>query len=326
MTCHPSAERHAELLARYCVPGMGDLSVVGSLLSTILERLDTSRALSPEEKQYLRDKGLFGLCDFVERLEATGKADYGTLRGPVERRDRLREERRLRRQYGIGHFERHDKWRLMKILRQVDRGGRLTDDDVLWLSERELFSDALRCAFHEHEAKHHLARFDEGGDPWEAVNASSHFRKAGSPSDALAVLGRVALDSCGDAHLRSAVCATQGGALRDLGRLHEAVASAERAHGFDPRSFHPCTLLGALHYELDQRAEGGAWFAKAVERGAKPESIDHELRSILRRATGTHREQMKRHLLALDPERYQWVRDVDQGRNGARGHRPRGRT
>jgi hypothetical protein len=101
--------------------------------------------------------------------------------------------------------------------------------------------------------------------------------------------------------------------------------SAEQAHGFEPKSFHPCTLLGALFYELGRRAEGDAWFARAVERGAKPESIDQELRAILRRASGPRREEMTRHLLAVDPQRYAWVRDVEQGRVGARGRKRHGR-
>ena len=60
------AEQHAELMGKYGVPDMGELSVPGSPLSEILDRLDTTRKLSGEDKQYLRDKGLFDLSTFVE--------------------------------------------------------------------------------------------------------------------------------------------------------------------------------------------------------------------------------------------------------------------
>jgi hypothetical protein len=316
---------HDRLLAKYSVPNMGEHTAAGGPVATILERLDTKGRLPAEDLKFLRDKGLFDLCTFVERLEETGRADFGILRAPVERRERLSEERALRERYQIDYFEREDKRRLFGILRAVERGARLRDEDVVWLKERELLSDALRRVFHEHEAKYHCVRFEQGGDPWEAVNASSHFRKAGSPSDAVAVLERVDLDTRRDSHLKSAVCTTRGGALRDLGRFQDAVVSAEQAHGFEPKSFHPCTLLGALFYELGRRAEGDAWFARAVERGAKPESIDQELRAILRRASGPRREEMTRHLLAVDPQRYAWVRDVEQGRVGARGRKRHGR-
>ena len=92
----------------------------------------------------------------------------------------------LRERYQIVHFEHEDKRRLLGILRAIESGQRLRDEDVDWLEERDLFSDALRRDFHEHEGKYHRAQFQEGGDPWEAVNASSHFRKAGLASDAFA--------------------------------------------------------------------------------------------------------------------------------------------
>ncbi len=316
---------HVRLLAKYCVPSMGDHTSAGGPVVAILERLDATGRLPNEDLKFLRDKGLFDLCTFVERLQETGRPDFRILRAPVERRDRLDEEGALRARYEIDYFEREDKRRLFGILRAVDGGARIRDEDVVWLKERELFSGALRAVFHEHEAAFHTARFEQGGDPWEAVNASSHFRKARRSNDALTVLERVALDTCGNAHLKSAVCTTRGGALRDVGRFQDAIASAEQAHRLEPKSFHPCTLLGALYYELDQPAEGDSWFAKAVERGARVESIDQELRAILRRASGARREEIKRHLLALDPLRYEWVRHVERGRNGRPDHRQRGK-
>jgi hypothetical protein len=304
---------YERLLAKYCVPHMGEHTAAGGPVAAILERLDAAGRLPAEDVKFLRDKGLFDLCKFVERLEETGRADFGILRAPIDRQVRLNEERALRARYEIDYFEREDKRRLFGILRAVDGGARIRDEDVVWLKGRELFSDALKCVFHAHEAAYHRARFEQGGDPWEAVNASSHFRKAGRASEALTVLGRLDLENCRDAHLRSAVCTTRGGAFRDLRRFQEAIASAEQAHGFEPKSFHPCTLLGALCYELDRRAEGDVWFTKAVERGAKPDSIDQELRAILRRASGTRREEIKQHLLALDPERYGWVQGAVMG-------------
>ena len=69
MSESPSAERHHELLKKYVIPNMGDYTAVGGDLSSILDRLDKHKALSPEDKAYIRDKGLFDLCEFVKRLE-----------------------------------------------------------------------------------------------------------------------------------------------------------------------------------------------------------------------------------------------------------------
>ena len=96
MSSHPNAERHNQLIAKYYVPNMGDHSAVGSPLSLILERLDVNRALSAEDKKYIRDKGMFDLCRFVENLEDTGNADFGILRAKAEHQQRLSAERELR--------------------------------------------------------------------------------------------------------------------------------------------------------------------------------------------------------------------------------------
>jgi hypothetical protein len=148
------------------------------------------------------------------------------------------------------------------------------------------------------------------------VNGSSHYRKAKLAPEALKLLENVHIEDCRSQHLQSALCTTRGGALRDLRKFDEALALAERAHAFEPASFHPCTLLGALHYELGSHALGDEWFAKAVERGATQHNVDDELRAIFRRAKGEGRSAMKRHLLALDPARYAWVNQTKDNSKG----------
>ena len=80
MSSPPNIERHKQLIAKYSVPNMGDYSAVGSELSSILDRMDVNRALSVEDKQWIRDKGMFDLCEFVRKLEETGEADFRILR------------------------------------------------------------------------------------------------------------------------------------------------------------------------------------------------------------------------------------------------------
>jgi len=65
---------------------------------------------------------------------------------------------------------------------------------------------------------------------------------------------------------------------------------------------------------------GDEWFAKAVERGARPHALDEELRSIYLRSSGVRREGMKRHLLAVDPIRYGWVNAPKRSGSEKSGH------
>lgn len=300
-------KRHELLMAKYYVPDLGGNSTIDSPLAFILDRLDTSNALSVEDKQYLRDKGLFDLHQFVKYLEEHGKPNFSILRTKFERERKRVIRDNLRAKYGIDWVERGHMGKLIHLIEQIDKGGRFASADVIWLTNHDYFSLELKREFHRREAIACSQNFASNGDPWEAVNASSHYRKAVMPNDALTIATRVDLGRHLEKHLQSAICTTIGGAKRDLGRLEEALTCAQDAHSKDPRSFHPCTLLGALHYELGDFSLGDEWFQKAVERGAKSEGVDSELRSIFRRADKVKQEELRRHLLKIDPVRYGWV-------------------
>jgi tetratricopeptide (TPR) repeat protein len=288
---------------------MGDYSAVGSDLSSILERLDVNRALSAEDKRYIRDKGMFRLCEFVKKLEETGKPDFGILRAKIERQQKMSIRRKLWQKYDIDYVEGAHMRQMMDILLRVEKGTRISDKDVLWLTTNEYFFPALKREFHKNEAMFFRQSFEKSNDPWEAVNASSHYRKANLPCEAANLLEKVDIDSQRNKHLKSALCTTKGGSKRDLKKFDEALQLAEKALLYDPGSFHPCTLLGAINYELGNYTLGDEWFAKAVERGANREGVDYELRSIFVRAGKAQQDELKRHLLKIDPVRYGWVNE-----------------
>jgi tetratricopeptide (TPR) repeat protein len=240
-------------------------------------------------------------------LEETGKPDFRILSAKVEQRKKTYLRRKLWEKFDIDFIERHHMRRMVELLAQVEKGGRLTDKDVLWLTTNNYFTHALRRAYHKIEALHFCDNFKKSKDPWQAVNASSHYRKADQSLEALRLLDQVNIDGQSDKHLKAALCTTKGGSNRDLKQFDEALQLAEKAHSYEPGSFHPCTLLGAVNYELGNHLLGNEWFAKAIERGANPEAIDHELRSIFTRADKAHKENLKQHLLKIDPVRYSWV-------------------
>jgi tetratricopeptide (TPR) repeat protein len=309
-----SIERHKQLMAKYFVPPMGDYSAVGSELSSILDRLDVNRTLSVEDKQWIRDKGLFDLCGFVSKLEETGDADFGMLRAK-QKRNILK---KLWQNYGIPRVEVHHRYQLKKILLKLEKGDRLSEKDVLWLSTNGYFFNysEIRRKFHINEAKWFLQFFEKDNDPWHAVNASSHYRKANLPTEALKVLSKIEVTSQRNKHLKSALCTTKGGCKRDLQQFDDAIQLAESALSFDPDSFHPCTLLGAVYYEKGNYSLGDEWFAKAVRRGANIDDVDHELRSIFMRADKARQEELKRYLLSVDSVRYGWVNRPNRGKRG----------
>lgn len=217
----------------------------------------------------------------------------------------------LRRKYGMDFVEQPLFARMMDILKQIDAGNRLAEDDFVWLTTvaREYFSEELQKAYHLREAEFYAGEFRRTQDPWSAVNGSGHYRKCDQPKTALELLDSVPANRLKDSKVKSALCTTRGGVMRDMRRLDEARQLGEQGHEFQPRNFRPCTLLGAVHIELGNLGEGLDWYAKAEERGASERSIDTELRSIFQRAEKAKREAIKAVLLADDPTRYRWVND-----------------
>jgi hypothetical protein len=88
-----------------------------------------------------------------------------------------------------------------------------------------------------------------------------------------------------------------------------------RAHNFDSRSFHPCTLIGAIHFETGDFALGEKWFAMALQRGATLDALDSEVRAILRRLNDVRRSTLADHLIKADPVRYAWLRQRKTGKH-----------
>lgn len=217
----------------------------------------------------------------------------------------------LRVRYGVNTFvEQHCFGQLMNILRSVDRDQRLSKEDFDWLSSvgKDYFSDQLRTAYHQMEAEFFASEFKKAGDPWNAVNASKHYRKCDQANAAESLVGPIDVEQQKSPKLKSALCTTHGGALRDLGHRDEALRLGEKAHAFKADDYRPCTLLGAVHWEIGNYSLGQEWYSKAVERGYTPDSVDQDLRNIFSRADEAKEAEMRKFLLSEDPVRYEWAK------------------
>jgi len=216
----------------------------------------------------------------------------------------------LRARYGVDSFVEPDCFgQLMGILRSLDAGQRLGEEDFVWLSTvaKDYFSDQIRAAYHRLEADFFASEFKRAHDPWMAVNASGHYRKCSCARDAESLIGTINVEQQKSTKLKSALCTTRGGAMRDLERWDEALRLGEKAHAFRADDYRPCTLLGAIHMETGNYSLGQEWYAKAVEREATIASVDQDLRNVFFRANQAKQEEMRDFLLREDPVRYAWV-------------------
>jgi hypothetical protein len=255
--------------------------------------------------------------------EAIRKAKYERDRQCAEEARRKRESdpkyiakmknQQLRLRYGLDQFiERQFFAGLMDILHRLDDGNRLSDEDILWLTTegKDYYNDILQAAFHEREAEFYTTEYKRTSDPWNAVNASGHYRKCNQAKKAHDLLISIPVGRQKASKLNSAICTTHGGVMRDLNRFDEALEFGGQAHALTPKDFRPCTLLGALNFEMGNYDIGKDWYVKATERGASERLIDYDLRGIFLRAAKAKREEIKVFLLREDPVRYKWVHNL----------------
>jgi len=338
-----------KVATKYRVEDVADACTIGSRLFNILERLESGNPVPRDEQEFLFSNGLLALAGYgVKNLSFTDFRKL-SLDEQVERqasfrekarqfRARIEEEREraeaaqrafdndpvniakvkeleLRKKYGLCRVnDQTDFPALMDILRKVDRGSRLSEDEVVWLHKygdrnyKCYFTRELSVGFHRNEAAFHAAEFKKKKDPWSAVNASTHYRKCGDAITAESILGTIDVSRCKNPKLQSALCTTHGGVKRDLKKLEEALVLGERAHSLTPRDFRPCTLLGAVNMEIGRHDLGRVWYDKAVERGFTEEAVDKELRSIFNHLEKSKQGDLREFLLGIDPVRYSWAK------------------
>ena len=208
------------------------------------------------------------------------------------REEKLR-RRRLQDRFGLGFIDGRDFPHVMHILRTVDQGKPITERDLVWLADQgfEYWTYELRANHHRIVANGLTQEWQRTGDPWMAVNACSHWRKAYLPKNALPMT-EIALEGCRQPKIRSALCTTRGGVMRDLNRFAEAVDLGHEAHALAPKDFRPCTLLGAVCFQMGAYSEGAKWYERAEKLGASRKVINKEIQTILAAASAEERRRL----------------------------------
>lgn len=348
----PSSDR-PNLAAKYLVDDMSG-GRPGSRLYGILEKIEAGLAVSGLARTYLATTGLncllalidgqenfdsFKTLAVVERKDRVAAAQIAAIEeaAAVARRkaeltaasaaffndpayQRRRAAKDLRRKFDVGYVEREYYPKVMRALHTLAEGQRLAPEIVAWLqTEAEgCWTSEVSEAWHLIEAEHFTGTYRVTANPWDAINASSHWRKGGRPEVAIAMTqDALTADTRSSAKVRSALFTTRGAALRALDRHEEALASAKQAHVLTPEDYRPCTLLGAIHMAQLDVNEGHAWFSKAEQRGASKEMIDSDIKALLTRMSEERRGRLQSGLFKHDPVRFAWLRPREKRTHGA---------
>lgn len=195
-----------------------------------------------------------------------------------------------------------------EIMLKLERGERLDPKQVVQLIEEQQLSrhGKIAIAYYRLEAIFYDHEYKRTKNLWNLPSASSNWRKANEPKNALDSTSKVNWQKIREPDLKSALWVTRGAAFRDLNQLQDAEQCAAEAMDCQPESHQPYTLMGAIHYDRGEYAEGDQWFELAVERGAN--DTDDEIERIVRMTKDkAKRREVAEYLLNKDPIRYGWA-------------------
>ncbi|WP_244142170.1 tetratricopeptide repeat protein [aff. Roholtiella sp. LEGE 12411] len=232
----------------------------------------------------------------------------------------------------LGYQDKSHTSLLYTILQKLELKERLEATDVAWLQENKtevpqaqysyyrwqeepkyqrnkLFSGKILIAYHTIEATFYEQEFQRTDNKWNLANASSHWRKADKPEQALQLTNNLEFDQIKENKLKSALLTSRGGAFRDIEKLDKAENCARQAIEYQPKSHHPYTLMGAICFERHQYSDGEYWFQEAIKRGANPRDMDSEIKRVVKNAKGENkRREVIEYLLKKDSQRYAWAK------------------
>lgn len=287
-------------------------------LYKVLKKLDASLPLTESDINFLKKRKL------IETLKFNYKKETDQLRSKIARNEKLnRKDVKWCEEYNFSEIV--SKWlikmfdvkpdnctinsELFPILKKLAFNERLADSDVVYLEGENLMkrSNKIFIAHHRLEALFYEDKFKKTKDHWCLVNSSASWRKAILPKNALKQTDGLKFKQIKPARLRAALLTTRGGTLRDLEKLSLAEECALEAIKHFPDSHNPYTLMGALCYQTGRHGEGDSWFAKAEALGASSNSLDSEIKKILRK---NRDQKLIDHLLKKDPVRFKWVKEM----------------
>jgi len=320
-------QHFAALKAKYKATQHEDSSPSSHLYKVII-KLESSNQLGEQDISFLRKRGL------TETIEIAKQKYSYTLKSKIESGNHLSEsEIEWLQRNGIEEIivlaqKKHfavlkSKYRILDpgdklplepfytIMQKLEREERLNPLLVVRLIEEGLLSrdGRIAIAYHRLEALFYEQEFLRTGSKWNLPNASSHWRKADEPQQALQLTNNLDLARIPENKLKSALLTTRGGACLDIEHLDEAQKCARQAIEYQPDSHHPYTLMGAICYRQHEYSQGDYWFNEAIERGAESEDVDDEIKRVVRDTKDENkRREVVEYLLNKEPMRYAWAK------------------
>lgn len=241
---------------------------------------------------------------------------YAEQKRIQEEKEKKELEQKFLKSFGISFVDTKHREVLFLILKKLSNKERLLAEETIWLTTigKDYFykESEVYKTYHKIEAEYYVKIFHETQDIWNVVNACSHFRKAKLANKAEILFKDILNKKIPNKRLKSAFFTTFGGVMRDLFKFQDGIELAKQAHNLSSRDYRPCTLLGALYFEINEYEEGQTWFYLAEELGAPQKNADAEIKAIYNKSDTIGKEKLKAYLLNQDPIRYAWLKRNSQ--------------
>ena len=146
----------------------------------------------------------------------------------------------------IGKLDRDPFYEIMIKLEQEER---LDPKQFIQLIEEGRLSrhGKIATASYRLEAIFYEKEYQRTGNRWNLASASSNWRKANQPKNALQITEDIDWHKIKEFDLKSALWVTRGAAFRDLDQLDKAEHCAAEGMECQPENYQPYTLRGAIH-------------------------------------------------------------------------------
>lgn len=315
----------SRLKVKYKANEYEDLSV-SSHLYKILQQLDGDNHLDEEETCWLREQKLTDTLTIANEKYATYLKDKiksgDKLNDSEYEWIKINDRQDIRFLAEKTHFEQlkakyqfvalrseipHET--IYAIMLQLEKGNRLDRLMVAQLIVNNQLSPngKIAIAHHTLEAKFYEQEYKHTGNQWNLVSASSDWRKADEPQQALR-LTNLNLNRVSDADLKSALLTNRGRAFRDIEELSEAKNCALAAIECQPDRHEPYVLMATICDRLGDYDSGVFYKTEAIKRGAEIGDIDYELKRVVKNTKDENkRREVVEYLLKKDPHRYAWA-------------------
>lgn len=223
--------------------------------------------------------------------------------------------RDVRKYFEVGYIDSSKFTKLMPILIRLYNKKRINEEQkVFLLIEKDEFGDSyfdyenIYTQYHLIEGDYYLKEFQKHKDIWKLINASSHFRKANQSEKVKKYLENIDKKLLSSLKIESAYLTTYSAVNRDLGNLSRALDLANTAHMKQETDYRPCTLLGAIYFDLQNIEKGHEWFKKAQNLGADNNILLSEIKSLYLKASKEYKVKLEEHFKYANKEIFDWIR------------------